>query len=94
MESVVTSLELERDVFDSAETRILSAAFAKAWVYVQFDLALGALDTSERQSELARALMAILKFGETNPTSLANSSIALLRMSQRSRAQAERLQHV
>jgi len=94
MESVVTSLELERDVFDSAETRILSAAFAKAWAYVQFDPALDALDTSERQSELARALMAILKFGETNPTSLANSSIALLRLSQRSRAQAERLQHV
>jgi len=90
----VTSLELERDVFDSAETRILSAAFAKAWAYVQFDPALGTLDTSERQSELARALMATLKFGETNPTSLANSSIALLRMSQRSRAQAERLQHV
>ncbi len=92
MESVVTSLELGRDVFDSAETRILSAAFAKAWTYVQFDPALGALDASERQSELARALMTILKFGDTNPTSLANSGIALLRMSQRSRVQPGRLQ--
>jgi hypothetical protein len=90
MESVVTSLELERDVFDSAETRILSAAFVKAWAYVQFDPALGALDASERQSELARAVMAILKFGETDPTSLANSGIALLRLSQRSRARPQR----
>ena len=94
MESVVTSLESERDVFDSAETQILSAAFAKAWTYVQFDPALGVLDASERQAELARALMAILKIGETNPTSLANSSIALVRMSQRSRVQPRRPQHV
>jgi hypothetical protein len=87
---VVTSLELERDVFDSAETRILSVAFAKAWAYVQFDPALAALDDSERQSELARGLMAILKFGETNPTSLANSGIALLRLSQRRRTKPRR----
>jgi hypothetical protein len=87
MESVVTSLELERDVFDSTETGILSVAFAKAWTYVAADPTLGHLEASERQSELARALMAILKFGETNPTSLANSGIALLRMSQRSRVQ-------
>ncbi len=84
MESVVTSLELERDVFDSAETRILSTAFAKAWTYVETDPALRGLDALERQSELARALMTILKFGETNPTSLANSGIAVLRMSRRS----------
>jgi len=94
MESVVTSLELERDVFDSAETRILSAAFAKAWAYVQSDPALGTLDPSERQSELARALMAILKLGETDPTSLANSGIALVRMSQRSRVRPRRQHHV
>jgi hypothetical protein len=75
----VTPLELERSVFDSAETQILSAAFAKAWAYVEFDPMLGILDVEERQSELARALMAILKVGETNPTTLANSSIALLR---------------
>lgn len=86
----MTSLELERDVFDSAETRILSVAFAKAWAYVQFDPALAALDVSERQAELARALMAILKLGETNPTSLANSGIALLRMSQKSRMAPQR----
>jgi hypothetical protein len=85
----VTSLELERDVFDSTETSILSAAFAKAWSYVQTDPALGSLGAAERQAELARALMTILKFGETNPTSLANSGIALLRMSQRSQMQIE-----
>jgi hypothetical protein len=94
MESAVTSLELERDVFDSAETRILSAAFAKAWAYVQFDPTLAALDVTERQSELARALMAILKFGDTNPTSLANSGIALVRMTQRSHVRPERLQQL
>ena len=31
-----------------------------------------------RQSELARCLMALLKLGETNPTSLANSAIRAL----------------
>ncbi len=81
----VTALELERSVFDSAETQILSAAFAKAWAYVEFDPALEILDVAERRSELARCLMAILKFGETNPVTLANSGIALLRRSQRSR---------
>ena len=82
----VTPLELERSVFDSAETHILSSAFEKAWAYVEFDPTLGILDAAERQSELARCLMAILKFGETDPTSLANSAIKLLRRSQRSRA--------
>jgi hypothetical protein len=82
----VTPLQMERSVFDSAEIRILSSAFEKAWGYVEFDPTLGVLAASERQSELARCLMAILKFGETNPTSLANSGIALLRRSQRSRA--------
>src|SRR5271168_4509650 len=86
----MTSLELNLDIFDSAEARILSTAFVKAWAYVQFDPALGDLDASERRSELARALMAILKLGNTDPTSLANSGIALLRMSQRSRARPQR----
>jgi hypothetical protein len=90
MERIVTSLELGRDVFDSAETRILSAAFAKAWTYVQFDPTLAPLDDRERQSELARALMACLKVGETrDTTALANSGIALLRMSLRGRVAAE-----
>lgn len=84
----VTPLELERSVFDSAETHILSTAFTKAWAYVEFDPTLGLLDHSERRSELARALMALLKIGETNPTSLANSSIALLRKSHRIRLRA------
>jgi hypothetical protein len=75
----VTALEVERSVFDSAEIRILSTAFKKAWTYVEFDPMLGILDVADRQAELARALMVILKIGETNPTSLANSSIALLR---------------
>jgi hypothetical protein len=33
----VSSLEFERSVFDSAETEILSKAFAKAWTFVEFD---------------------------------------------------------
>jgi hypothetical protein len=75
----VSSLELERSIFDSSETEILSAAFTKAWAYVEFDPTLGMLDVCERQSELARCLMAILKLGDSNPTSIANSAIALMR---------------
>lgn len=78
----VSLLELERSVFDSSETEILSAAFAKAWAYVEFDPTLGALQACERQSELARCLMAILKLGDYNPTSIANSAIALMRKNQ------------
>jgi hypothetical protein len=78
----VSSLELERSVFDSFETEILSAAFAKAWAYVEFDPSLGMLDAHERQSELARCLMAILKLGDSNSTSIANSAIALMRKNQ------------
>jgi hypothetical protein len=80
----VTSLELERSVFDSDDARILSAAFEKAWTYVQFDPMLGVLEAWERQSELARCLMALLKLGNDNPVSLANSAIALLRKVQKS----------
>jgi hypothetical protein len=89
----VTLLELERNIFDSAETQILSTAFQKAWAYVEFDASLAALDASERQSELARCLMAILKLGESDPICLANSGIALLRMSQKGRGQNARPQH-
>jgi hypothetical protein len=78
----VSSLELERSVFDSAETEILSAAFARAWAYVEFDPMFGMIDARERQSELARSLMAILKLGESNPISIANSAIALMRKNQ------------
>lgn len=78
----VSSLELERSVFDSSETEILSTAFAKAWAYVEFDPTLGMLDACELQSELARCLMAILKLGDSNPTSIANSAIALMRKNQ------------
>jgi hypothetical protein len=75
----MTTLELERSVFDSHETRILSAAFEKAWAFVEFDPMLGILEASKRQSELARCLMALLKRGKMNPTSLANSGISMLR---------------
>ncbi|HEV2624109.1 MAG TPA: hypothetical protein VGV62_03155 [Xanthobacteraceae bacterium] len=75
-------LELERSVFDSAETEILSKAFAKAWTFVEFDPTLCMLEAFERQAELARCLMAVLKLGDSNPTSIANSAIALLRKSQ------------
>lgn len=76
--ATVTPLELERSVFDSEETRILSAAFEKAWAYVQFDPAMGVLEEWERQSELARCLMTLLKLGNDDPVTLANSGIALL----------------
>jgi hypothetical protein len=78
-DEAVTPLELERSVFDADETQILSTAFEKAWAYVQFDPMLGVLGMWERQSELARCLMALLKLGDDNPVSLANSGIALLR---------------
>src|SRR5215471_5706279 len=78
----VSPLELERSIFDSSESEILSAAFAKAWSYVEFDPTLGMLEACERQSELARCLMAILKLGDCNPTSIANSAIALMRKNQ------------
>ena len=79
----VTPLELERSVFDSDETRILSTAFEKAWAYVQFDPTLGFLEVWERQSELVRCLMALIKLGDSNPVSLANSGIALLHKTQK-----------
>jgi hypothetical protein len=78
----VSGLELERSIFDSSETEILSVAFAKAWVYVEFDPMLGVLQVHERQSELARCIMTILKLGDSNPTSIANSAIALMRKNQ------------
>jgi benzoyl-CoA reductase/2-hydroxyglutaryl-CoA dehydratase subunit BcrC/BadD/HgdB len=78
----VSLLELDRSVFDSAETEILSKAFAKAWTFVEFDPTLSMLEAVERQAELARCLMAVLKLGDSNPTSIANSAIALLRKSQ------------
>lgn len=36
-DEAVTPLELERNVFDADETKILSTAFEKAWAYVQCD---------------------------------------------------------
>jgi hypothetical protein len=80
----VTQLELERSVFDADETQILGAAFEKAWAYVRFDPMLGVVGMYERQSELARCLMVLLKLGDNNPVSLANSAIALLRKIHRS----------
>jgi len=52
----VSSLELERSVFDSSETDILSLAFAKAWAYVEFDPTLGMLD-AENHSRVPRPRM-------------------------------------
>ena len=85
----VSSLELERSIFDSSETEILSAAFLKAWTYVEFDPTLGMLQAYERQSELARCLMAILKLGDRNSTSIANSAISLMRKNLSTTRQAQ-----
>ena len=75
-------LDFDRGSFDSVETEILSTAFEKAWTFVEFDPKLRGLEASKRQSALARCLMALLKLGETNPTSLANSAIRLLHQRQ------------
>jgi len=81
---MTTFKNLGRDFFDSTETEILSMAFEKAWAFVELDPMLGVLEASERQSQLARCLMAVLKLGETDPTSLANSAIKMLRRNRRS----------
>src|SRR5262249_61898046 len=49
---------------------------------MEFDPSIGMLEACERQSELARSLMAILKLGDSNPTSIANSAIALMQKNQ------------
>ena len=90
--TTTTPLNLGRDFFDSAETEILSMAFGKAWAFVEFDLMLGVLDASERQSRLARCLMALLKQGETDSTSLANSAIKTLRKNRQSEVRKQRVQ--
>ena len=74
--------DLGRSVYDSNDIRILSAAFERAWAFVESDPALQAWEAPQRQSELARCLMALIKLGETNPTSLANAGIAMLRNKQ------------
>jgi hypothetical protein len=89
--TTTTSLYLGRDFFDSAETELLSMAFEKAWAFVEFDLMLGVLDAPERQSRLARCLMALLKQGETDSTSLANSAIKTLRRDRQSEVRKQRV---
>ena len=87
-----TPLNLGRGVFDSAETEILSMAFEKAWAFVEFDPMLDVLEASEKQSQLARCLMAILKQGEIDPTPLANSAIKMLRRNRQSEVRKPRAQ--
>ena len=85
-----TPLDLGQGLFDSAETEILSMAFEKAWAFVEFDPMLGVLEASEKQSQLARCLMALLKQGETDPTPLANSAIKMLRRNRQSGVRKQR----
>ena len=87
-----TPLNLDRDFFDTAETEVLSTAFLKAWAFVEFDPMLGVWNASERQSRLARCLMALLKIGESDPTSLANSAIKTLRRNRQSEVRGQRTQ--
>jgi hypothetical protein len=88
--ATTTPLNLGQGAFDSAETEILSMAFEKAWAFVEFDPMLGVLEASEKQSQLARCLMALLKLGETDPTPLANSAIQMLRRNRQSGVRKER----
>ena len=67
-------------------------AFEKAWAFVEFDPMLGVLEASEKQSQLARCLMALLKQGETDPTPLANSGIKMLRRNRQSEVRKQRTQ--
>jgi hypothetical protein len=85
-----TPVNLDRYFFDSVETEILSTAFVKAWAFVEFDPMLGVLVASERQSQLARCLMALLKLGEIDPTPLANSAIKMLRRNRHSGVRKQR----
>jgi hypothetical protein len=88
--TTTTPLNLGQGFFDSAETEILSIAFEKAWAFVEFDPMLGVLEASEKQSQLARCLMALLKLGETDSTSLANSAIKMLRRNRQSGVRKQR----
>jgi hypothetical protein len=88
--TTTTPLNLGQGVFDSAETETLSAAFVKAWAFVEFDPMLALCDASERQAQLARCLMALLKQGETDPTPLANSAIKMLRRNRQSEVRKRR----
>jgi hypothetical protein len=90
--TTTTPLDLDGHFFDSADAEILSMAFEKAWAFVEFDLMLGVLDASERQSRLARCLMALLKQGETDSKSLANSAIKTLRRDRQSEVRKQRAQ--
>ena len=72
-------LDLNRGLFDSVATDNLCAAFERAWAFVGSDPSLEGLEVSKRQSELAGCLMALEKLGKTNPTSLANAAIRMLR---------------
>lgn len=47
----VTPIDLGRSVYDSNDTRILNAAFERAWVFVESDPALEAFEAPERRSE-------------------------------------------
>ena len=89
---ITTPLNLGQGVFDSAETETLSTAFEKAWAFVEFDPMLALWNASERQAQLARCLMALLKQGETDPTPLANSAIKMLRRNRQSEVRKRRAQ--
>ena len=90
--TITTPLNLGQGVFDSAETETLSTAFEKAWAFVEFDPMLALWNASERQAQLARCLMALLKQGETDPTPLANSAIKMLRRNRPSEVRKRRAQ--
>jgi hypothetical protein len=85
-----TPLNLGQGVFDSAETETLSTAFVKAWAFVEFDPMLALWDAPERQAQLARCLMALLKRGETDPKPPANSAIKMLRRNRQSEVRKRR----
>jgi hypothetical protein len=65
----------------------LTAAFEKAWPFIERDALLSSIDIEERRSLLALSLMTMATHGERDPLRLANSAIGNLRRLAHSRAQ-------
>ena len=75
------------NAFDNEGIDLLSAAFRKAWIFVERDFSLEPLNSDERRSALASCLMELAKREEWDEVRLANAAISSLRK----RVEARRL---
>jgi len=73
--------------FDSEGIDLLSAAFRKAWIFVEHDFSLEPLNSDERRASLAACLMELSKREVWDEVRLANAAISSLRK----RVEARRL---